>query len=147
MEQYERLWSRRRSVTVRGLRELTAAIERLAGQTAHSSRTVSPKEAPTARPEDTAAWKELGGRLQAQLDDVKSELAEIKLLLTAERGEVVKEAYTVEEVAKKTGYALFTLRQACNKGRIEGTYKGRDRAWRIPHAVVQDILNNGLPSE
>ena len=37
-----------------------------------------------------------------------------------------KEACTVEEVAEKTKYKPFTVRQACNKGRIKGAYKGRD---------------------
>jgi hypothetical protein len=85
--------------------------------------------------------------LTADVAEIKSELAEIKELLTAERGEVVKEAYTVEEVAKKTKYAAFTLRQACNKGRIKDARKGKDGAWRIPHASLLDIINNGLPPE
>ncbi len=57
-----------------------------------------------------------------------------KQLLIAERGEVVKEAYTVEEVAKRTDLARYKIRQACNTKRIIGAYKGQDRAWRIPYA-------------
>jgi hypothetical protein len=86
-------------------------------------------------------------KLDAELGEIRSQLAEIKELLTAERGDVVKEAYTVEEVAKKTNYAPFTIRQACNKGRISGVRKGKEGAWRIPHASLLDIINNGLPSE
>jgi len=93
--------------------------------------------------EDRAVIKSL----KADVTEMKSELAEIKQLLAAEQGEIVKEAYTVEEVAKKTNYALFTIRQACNKGRIRDARKGRDGAWRIPHASLLDIINNGLPSE
>jgi len=85
--------------------------------------------------------------MKGDLTQLKAELAQIKELLTAERGEVLKEAYTVEEVAAKTKYKPFTLRQACNKGRIKGAYKGRDHAWRIPQASLLDILSNGLPSE
>ena len=80
--------------------------------------------------EDRTALKDLKG----DLSQVKADLAQIKELLSADRGEVVKEAYTVEEAATRTKYKPFTLRQACNKGRIKGAYKGRDHAWRIPHA-------------
>ncbi len=83
--------------------------------------------------------------LHAKIDALRAELAEVKQLLTAERGEVVKEAYTVEEVAKKTDLACYTIRQACNTKRIKGAHKGRDRAWRIPHAALTDLLTNGLP--
>jgi CHAT domain-containing protein len=93
--------------------------------------------------EDRTALKDLKG----DLAQVKAELAQIKKMLTAQKGEVVKEAYTVEEVVKKTNYKPFTIRQACNKGRIEGAYKGRDHAWRIPRNSLLDILANGLPPE
>jgi hypothetical protein len=81
------------------------------------------------------------------MTEIKTELAQIKELLTAQKGEVVKEAYTVEEVAKKTSYKPFTIRQACNKRRIKGAYKGKDHAWRIPHDSLLDLLTNGLPPE
>jgi hypothetical protein len=93
--------------------------------------------------EDRTTLKDLKG----DFTQVKTELAQIKEILSAERGEVVKEAYTVEEVAGKTKYKPFTIRQACNKRRIKEAYKGRDHAWRIPHASLLDILSNGLPSE
>ena len=93
--------------------------------------------------EDRAAIKSL----KTDMTEIKTELAQIKELLTAQKGEVVKEAYTVEEVAKKTGYKPFTIRQACNKERIKGAYKARDHAWRIPHASLLDLLTNGLPPE
>lgn len=84
--------------------------------------------------------------LHSKVDALRAELAEVKQLLTAERGEVIKEAYTVEEVARKTGLSEYTIREeGCNKGRIEGAYKGRDRKWRIPHAALTDLLTNGLP--
>jgi hypothetical protein len=93
--------------------------------------------------EDRAAIKSL----KADITEIKTELAQIKELLTAQKGEIVKEAYTVEEVAKKANYRPFTIRQACNKGRIKGAYKGKDHAWRIPHASLLDLLTNGLPPE
>ena len=93
--------------------------------------------------DDRAAIKSI----KADMAEIKTELAQIKELLTAQKGEVVKEAYTVEEVVNKTKFKSFTIRQACNKGRIKGAYKGRDHAWRIPHASVLDLLTNGLPPE
>jgi hypothetical protein len=104
-----------------------------------------------ASPADTrAASGSRGGaslqELNSKIDALRAELAEVKQLLTAERGEVIKEAYTVEEVAKRTGLSEYTIREeGCNKGRIEGAYKGRDRKWRIPHAALMDLLTNGLP--
>jgi hypothetical protein len=84
--------------------------------------------------------------LHSKIDALRAELAEVKQLLTAERGEVIKEAYTVEEVAQKTGLSEYTIREeGCNKRRIQGAYKGRDRKWRIPHAALTDLLTNGLP--
>lgn len=82
--------------------------------------------------------------LKADVRQIKIEMAEIKELLTAERGEVVKEAYSVGEVAQRTKHKPFTIRQACNMGRIAGAYKGKDHAWRIPYATLRDILTNGL---
>ena len=58
--------------------------------------------------------------LHSKIDALQAELAEVKQLLTAERGEVIKEAYTVEEVAKRTDLAPYTIRQACNTKRIKG---------------------------
>ena len=42
--------------------------------------------------------------MKADIAEMKAELVQIKELLSADRGEVVKEAYTVEEVAEKTKY-------------------------------------------
>ena len=127
------------------LERIAFAVESWIPPITPSHRRASSGEAlvPGLVNEDRAAIK----RLSTDMTDIKTELAQIKELLTAQKGEVVKEAYTVEEVAKKTGYKPFTIRQACNKERIKGAYKGRDRAWRIPHASLLDILTNGIPSE
>ena len=81
----------------------------------------------------------------SELAAIRAEVAEIKTLFSIARGEVIKEAYTVEEVAKRIGLAPYTVRQACNKKRIKTAYKGRDRAWRIPHAELLAIQNDGMP--
>ena len=85
--------------------------------------------------------------VESDIAEMKAELVQIKELLSADRGEVVKEVYTVDEAAEKTKYQPFTIRQACNKGRIKEAYKGRDHAWRIPRASLLDIVSNGLPPE
>jgi hypothetical protein len=85
--------------------------------------------------------------MKGDIAEMKAEIVEIKELLSADRGEVVKEAYTVDEVAEKTKYQPYTIRQACNKGRIKEAYKGRDHAWRNPRVSLLDIVSNGLPPE
>ena len=42
--------------------------------------------------------------MESDIAEMKAELVQIKELLSADRGEVVKEAYTVDEVAEKTKY-------------------------------------------
>jgi len=121
------------------LERIATALERLAASSPPSSKSVA--ASPGLSSDDRASLK----GLKSDLAEVKTELAKVMELLTAERGEVVKEAYTVDEVAKKTKYRPYTIRQACNKRRIAGAYKARDDAWRIPHAALIDIINNGLP--
>jgi hypothetical protein len=66
---------------------------------------------------------------------------------------VGKEWYNVREVAEMTAkygvtsYKPWTIRDACNQGRVPGAKRhgGRSR-WLIPHAAVMSILNEGLSS-
>ena len=55
-----------------------------------------------------------------------------------------KHAYTVSEAAELTKLSEWTLRQACNKGRIKAE-KSPDGQWRIPRVVLVKIQNDGLP--
>ena len=57
-----------------------------------------------------------------------------------------KQSYAVTEVAKLTGYKAWTIRQACNRGRIKGK-KGDDGRWRVPHDELIRIQAEGLPAE
>lgn len=118
------------------LRRIAVALERGNGN------TVQPNAAPLEMLETRLPKLD---ELESGISDLRTELAEIKELLVAERGEIMKESYTVEEVAKKTKLASYTIRQACNTGRIQGAYKARDRAWRIPHSTLLTIQNEGLP--
>lgn len=124
------------------LERIAVALETPGGATVRRSTGSMPVSGGLHN-EDRATIKDL----KASMSVVQEELAEIKSILTAERGEIVKEAYTVDEVAKKTKLAPYTIRQACNKRRIKGAYKAKDGAWRIPRADLTDILNNGLPPE
>lgn len=60
---------------------------------------------------------------------------------------VEKEAYTVEEAAERLNRSPWTVRQWCNKGQVEDAYKvhgkGRTGEWRIPHAELVRLQNEG----
>jgi len=73
-------------------------------------------------------------------------VAEIKARLESQQQSqpVEKEWYTVKEAAEQTDYSAWTLRQACNTGRIEGE-KGVDGKWRVSHETIVAIRNHGLP--
>lgn len=55
-----------------------------------------------------------------------------------------KQYYTCTEVSDRTNYKPYTIRQACNKGRI-AAQKGPDGHWRITHDELVEIQNHGLP--
>ena len=55
-----------------------------------------------------------------------------------------KRAYTVSEAAELSKLSEWTIRNACNKGRIKAE-KVADGQWRIPRDVLVKIQNDGLP--
>jgi len=59
---------------------------------------------------------------------------------------VDKQCCTVDEVAELTGYKPWTIRQACNRGRISGR-KGDDGRWRVPREEVARLQQSGLSAE
>jgi hypothetical protein len=73
-------------------------------------------------------------------------VAEIRHLLKAQLGQAVKQSYSVVEIAELTGYKPWTIRQACNTGRIKGK-KGDDGRWRVPHEELVRLQEEGLPAE
>ena len=84
--------------------------------------------------------------LQAQLEEL------IELVRTMRTPVIEKEFYSVDEVAERTQregvtkYNKFTIRQACNLGRIPGAKKSHTGCkWLIPYEAVKRILNEGLP--
>jgi hypothetical protein len=85
-------------------------------------------------------------QFQTQFEELK------ELIRTMRTPTVEKEFYSVGEVAERsqregiTKYTRYTIRQACNMGRIPGAKKSHNRRnWLIPFAAVRQILNEGLP--
>lgn len=79
-------------------------------------------------------------RLEKKLDQISEQL------LKNQVAKVEKEWYSTGEVAIKTGYGKWTIRQACNLERIEAVKDVRTDKWKISHQTVQDIIQKGLPS-
>jgi excisionase family DNA binding protein len=112
------------------------ALERL-WQSGQSPGTLPSADTPVA--DATASAERLAG--------IESRLTELKKLVKAQQvTQAEKALYTVAEAAEQTGYSKFTLRQACNKGRIRAE-KGPDGQWRIPRDEITKIENEGLPKE
>ncbi len=80
-------------------------------------------------------------------DDVRRELAEIKKLLERQAlaADSSKRAFlSIDEASQLTLYKPWTIRQACNKGRIKAQ-KGEDGRWRIPRDTIAKLQEEGLP--
>jgi len=57
----------------------------------------------------------------------------IERIAVGESTTATKEFYTIKEVVDLTPYAEWTIRDACNTGRIDGAEKGDDGKWRVSH--------------
>jgi excisionase family DNA binding protein len=99
--------------------------------------------------EDLRTIRERQESIFEQQDAMCQQLGELRELIVQEKGEIVKEFYSTREVAKRTGLAEYTIRQACNTGRIDAEKAGNGKGseWRIPHATLQQLLQSGLPSK
>jgi hypothetical protein len=100
-------------------------------------------------PPEVSASASSAGTPADGVAELRADLAEIKLLLQKQQKVVQplnKTSYTVSEVAEATGYSLWTLRHACNKGRIKAD-KGPNGQWRIKREQLLAIQNEGLPPE
>jgi hypothetical protein len=86
---------------------------------------------------------------KADIKNLKEKMDEIRELLVQQRDECLrKDWYSVDEVARLTGFRPYTIRQCCNTGRIEDDLKVKDLRtgkWRIKADAVQSIQNFGLP--
>lgn len=77
------------------------------------------------------------GPLREQLDIIRRQVA---------RG-ADRQAYTVVEAAARLDLTRWTVRQACNHGRIRARKvpgRGKKGQWRIPHDELVRVQNEGL---
>ena len=80
-----------------------------------------------------------------RLAALESTLARIeKGLKATQAASPERKFYTVDEVSEQTGLSGWTVRQACNKGRIKAE-KGPNGQWRIPRDELVKLQNEGLP--
>jgi excisionase family DNA binding protein len=117
---------------IKGLNHMTAAAE---------TGSLAPSLTDPAVGDTSAAhwnWiRQVLEQQQVQLDRIEKSLA-----LSVE-----KETYTTEEVAERLGFGVWTVRQWCNKGRVQSAKKihgrGRQGEWRIPHEELVRLQNEG----
>lgn len=83
------------------------------------------------------------------MTDIIERLERIEALLREQK--VVKDFYTVEEFAKRSGRAVYTCQEWCRRGRIQATKKksgrGRFFAWAISHDELMRYEWEGLLPE
>ena len=82
-------------------------------------------------------------------DDIRTLLTELsaKIDRLAERLDKPeqKARYTVNEASQLTGLSRWTIRDACNHGRVKAQRHGGPTKWewRIPHEEVARLMNDG----
>jgi hypothetical protein len=134
---------------LRGLgAEATAVRRQLQASWAEETPATSPASAP-APVESPATANDSGQpapeQPNEQLDKIKAALSRLEQRLEKPAPPPPEKShYTVREAAEATGYGEWTLRQACNKGRVQAD-KGPDGKWRISRAQITRIVNEGLP--
>ena len=91
--------------------------------------------------------------LMSGLDELRVEMHSIqdclaRILQVVEYREVKKDSYTTTEVAQILNKRPYTVREWCRLSRVRAdkTFSGRgiDEEWRISHAELQRIKNEGL---
>jgi len=79
-----------------------------------------------------------------RLTTLEEGVAEIQRLLKEMRPtEKERTSFSVTEVAEATGFSAWTIRQACNTGRLEAD-KSPDGKWRVSRETLLKIQNEGL---
>jgi len=120
-------------------------LERIAG-VQEGTLSTPDKSVQIVETTEPSAW------LHAAIERLEARIDEIFNTLTQEHGiPFEKEFYSVDEVADRskqdgvTKYEAYTIRQACNKGRIPDAQKARrGQRWLIPHSALLRILSQGL---
>ncbi len=71
-----------------------------------------------------------------------------ELMNTLAGRQMVKDFYTVEEVAKLMNRSAYCVREWCRGRRVHATKaasgRGRSCEWRLSHAELQRLRNEGL---
>ncbi len=89
--------------------------------------------------------------IASQIERMAAGIAKIEVLLS--NPPIEKEWFSPKEVAEMTQkdgtihYTYYTIREACNKGRIAGAKKATDSTrWLIPREALKQLLECGLGS-
>lgn len=81
-----------------------------------------------------------------ELASMKTALTEVLALLKSQR--VVKDWYSIDEVATALGKAPYTIREHARAGRIVASKRlsgrGKHKEWCVSHAELCRIRNEGL---
>lgn len=118
-----------------------------------SSRRPRSQKKPSASPQVHVESLAIAEMMGEQFRSLEARLAAMEVLLRDlhERltvGAMVKEYYTTQEVAKRLGKRPYTVREWCRLGRVQGekshSGRGLDDEWRISHAELTRIENEGL---
>ena len=91
-------------------------------------------------------------QILSSIAEIRRELASIRQSLDCRAENAVqtmpsKEWYSVRDVAERTRYSAYTIRQACNTGRIPSEHRKKieNDEWRISASGLETIQNEGLP--
>ncbi len=86
------------------------------------------------------------GDFETRLSTMELLLGEIHKLLSDQR--IVKEWYTVREVAQQLQRSEFTVREWCRLGRVLASKRacgrGNSKEWIVSHEELTRIRNEGL---
>jgi hypothetical protein len=114
---------------------------------------VSRSSHPATNAEPSGAAGPPNGELGDQLARIEGRLTALERVLVelsdqSVRGALVKEYYTTQEVALILKKRPYTVREWCRLGRVRGEKshcgRGLDEEWRISHAELTRIQNEGL---
>jgi hypothetical protein len=88
-------------------------------------------------------------RIEQRLSSIESQIGSRRPLYDV----VSREQYSCSETADLSqthgvrAYKTYTVRLACNEGRITEAWKLEDGSWRIPRSAVLRVLEDGIPPQ
>ncbi len=129
------------------------ALREVAGKKSSSTSKPRGPKRPIARDTGGVETIAVAQLLRDELTQIKARLVGVESLLSAIlekviQGNVVKEYYTTQDVARILSKRPYTVREWCRLGRVRGekSHSGRgvDEEWRISHEELMRIQNEGL---